>query len=81
MGADDLRQRLGEILLAAGIAQQALAPAKQASGLLEKWDLIETAAEQVIVIVQAAQLACVKRSERLVIMAAGRLSWVGSHGR
>jgi hypothetical protein len=58
MGTDEIHQLLGEMLLSAGIAQQALARAKQSTDALERLGLIETAAKNVTVIVQAAQLAC-----------------------
>jgi hypothetical protein len=63
MGTDELRQLLGETLLAAGIAQQALSRAKQITDSPEQWSFIETAAEQVTAIAQAALLACARAKD------------------
>jgi hypothetical protein len=63
METDELRQLLGEILLAAGIAQQAHARAKRTTDSLEKLGFIETAAGQVTVIVHATQRACARAKQ------------------
>jgi hypothetical protein len=63
VGTDELRQLFGDMLLAAGIAQQALSHAAQIAVSPKELGFIETAAEEVTAIVQAALLACARAKD------------------
>jgi hypothetical protein len=58
MGANESRQLLGEMLLSARIAQQALTHAKEIARPKEARAFIDQAVAQLCVIAGAAQLVC-----------------------